>query len=159
MMRRATPIFAAIVTLAITTSAQAHVTVTPGEGVAGARQVYVVRMPNEKQVDTVRLDLRVPGGLRVTSVRQQPGWRMTLERSPSGSIVAIHWAGTLGPDQYAEFALQARNPEQSGEMRWAASQSYAGGLVMDWTGERGSKTPAPVTTVVPAAAMPEHAGH
>jgi len=158
-MRRATPIFAAIMAVAVTTPAQAHITVAPGEGAAGTRQVYVVRMPNEKQVDTVRLDLRVPEGLRVTSVRQQPGWSMTLEHSPSGSIVAIHCAGALGPDQYAEFALQARNPDQPGELRWAARQSYSDGLVVDWTGERGSKTPAPVTTIVPAVPVPEHAGH
>lgn len=159
MMRRAPAILSVLAALATASAAQAHVSVSPGEGEAGARQVYVVRMPNEKQVDTVRLHVRIPEGVRVTAARQQPGWTVTLERDPSGKVVAVHWVGTLGPDQYAEFALQGRNPDQPGELRWLASQTYAGGLVVDWTGERGSKTPAPITTIIPGMPMAEHAGH
>lgn len=149
-----------LLTMAIwSVPAAAHVTLSPSEGPADARQVYVLRMPNEKQADTVRLDLYVPKGMTVLSLRQQPGWDITVERDAGGRIVAAHWTGRLPADEFAEFALQARNPGMAGAIEWRAVQTYADGLVIEWAGEPGSKTPAPRVTIVPAASAGEHAGH
>jgi uncharacterized protein YcnI len=136
-----------------------HVTLSPAEAAADARQVYVVRMPNEKEADTVRLDLYVPDGMTVTSLRQQPRWDITVDRGIYGRIVAAHWSGHLPSGQFAEFAVQARNPHDAGTLTWRAVQTYADGLVVEWSGEPGSRTPAPRVVIVSAAVTGDHAGH
>lgn len=142
----------------LSTSAQAHVTLSPAEALAGERTVYAVRMPNERKVNAVRLDLAVPGGAKVSSFRQVPGWVLEVERGADGAIVGAHWTGTLPPDEYAEFAVIARNPDQPGDLVWRARQTYQNGEVVEWSGELGSKTPAPHVTIVSGAAA-DHSGH
>jgi uncharacterized protein YcnI len=47
-------------------AARAHVTVWPRQSQLGAREAYVIRMPNEKKAATVRLDAEFPPEARVT---------------------------------------------------------------------------------------------
>ena len=60
---RLIPIAAALLLLPM--AAFAHVTVWPKESTAGAHEKYEVRVPNEKQADTVAIEVRFPAGLRV----------------------------------------------------------------------------------------------
>ncbi|NBC35585.1 DUF1775 domain-containing protein [Novosphingobium sp. FSY-8] len=145
--------------LMLAPSVQAHVTLSPAQGVAGARQVYVVRMPNERRVDTVALDLQIPAALRVTGLQQAPGWTLVIDRDATGAIVAVHWTGALPPDQYVEFGLMAVNPATAAELRLSARQTYANGEVVAWNGEVGSRTPAPRVTIAAVAAPMDHSGH
>jgi hypothetical protein len=45
--------------------ASAHVVVRPAEAQAGKEEKYTLRMPNEKQVATVSVELTFPAGLKV----------------------------------------------------------------------------------------------
>lgn len=138
--------------------ALAHVTLSPTETHASERTVYTVRMPNERKVASTRLDLAIPGGVKVMSFRQVPGWALDVERGADGAIVGAHWTGTLMPEEYVEFAVMARNPDQPVELVWNARQSYADGTVVEWSGAPGSKTPAPRVSVT-AAVSTDHSAH
>lgn len=129
--------------LILAASANAHVTVWPKESGASAHEKYEVRVPNEKQVDTIAIEVRFPAGLRVTSLEQRPGWIAEPVRDHSGIIVAARWTGKLSPLQFAEFGVLAVNPAAQRDLVWNATQVFADGTKVEWSGAQGSKTPAP----------------
>jgi uncharacterized protein YcnI len=140
------------VVLAAAMPAAAHVSVWPKESVQGAREKYEIRVPNEKQADTVALEIRFPSGLKVSSFEQKPGWNTEPLRDSAGAIVGVRWTGKLPPQQFTEFGLLAANPATGGEIAWSATQVFADGTKVEWSGEPGSKTPAPRVMLKPAAA-------
>ena len=139
-----------IAALLIGTPAAAHVTVWPKQSSLGAREKYEVRVPNEKPVDTIGVEVRFPAGLRVTSVEQKPEWRAEALRDPSGRLIGVRWTGKLGPEQFTEFGLLAVNPASGGELSFTAIQVFADGTRVEWSGAAGSKTPAPRVTLIQA---------
>ena len=142
---RMIPLAAAL--LLVPVPAPAHVTVWPKESSAKAREKYEIRVPNEKQADTVAVELRFPAGLRVTSFEQKPGWMTEPIRDASGNAVGVRWTGRLAPQQFTEFGLLAVNPPAAGELSWTAVQSFSDGTRVEWSGPPGSKTPAPRVTI------------
>ena len=133
-------IFAAV--LAAAAPAPAHVTVWPKESVQGDREKYEIRVPNEKQSDTIAVEVRFPAGLKVSSFEQKPGWSTEPLRDASGAIIGARWAGRLPPSQFTEFGLLATNPGV-GELAWTTTQFYSDGSKIEWSGPAGSKSPAP----------------
>lgn len=131
--------------------AEAHVTVWPKESAAKAWEKYEVRVPNEKQVDTVAVEVRFPAGVRAMSFEQKPGWMTEPVRDPSGKTIGVRWTGKLPPQQFAEFGIIAVNPAVAGELKWTAIQTYADRTSVEWSGDKGSKTPAPRVTIRAAA--------
>ena len=55
--------------------------------------------------------------------------------------------GAIAPEQFEEFRFQARNPDASGPISFAAIQTYDDGEVVNWTGEPGSDSPASVVEI------------
>ena len=135
--------------LSASTTASAHVTVWPKESEPGSRERYDVRLPNEKQAETISLEVRFPFGMRVTSFEQKPGWMIEPLRDKSGAIIGVRWTGHLPPKQFTEFGLLAINPKTGEELTWPAIQGFADGSRIEWTGPRGSKTPAPRVSLKP----------
>ena len=140
----------AVALLSVSAIATAHVTVWPKQSVAGAHEKYEARVPNEKQVDTIAIELRFPAGLRVTAFEQKPGWMTEAIRDPSGKVIGVRWTGRLPPQQFAEFGLLAVNPQSAGELSWTAIQGFADGTKVEWSDPPSSKTPGPRVTIVPA---------
>lgn len=132
--------------------ALAHITVWPKQSVAGVHEKYVVRVPNEKQVDTVSIEVRFPPGLRARSFEQKPGWMTQPLSDQSGEANGVRWTGKLPPQQFIEFGLLAVNPKAAGEIGWSAVQTFADGSRIEWSGAPGSKTPAPRVVISPPAA-------
>lgn len=139
--------FTAAVLLTCGSAAAAHVTVWPKLSQAGAHEKYEVRVPNEKQVDTLSVELRIPKGVRIRSFEQKPGWTAEALRDSSGAIVGVRWSGRLPANQFTEFGLLAVNPSSGADLVWPAVQSFADGTRVEWTGAKGSKTPAPHVTI------------
>lgn len=137
--------------LLISSIAGAHVTVWPKTSAAGAHERYAVRVPNEKQSDTVTLEVRFPAGMKVTSFEQKAGWLTEPLLDSSGAITGARWTGRLPARQFTEFGLLAVNPPAAGEIVWTATQTYADGTRISWSGPAGSKTPAPRVTLGPSA--------
>ncbi|MDI3341259.1 MAG: YcnI family protein [Sphaerobacter sp.] len=148
----------ALMLLAASGVASAHVTVWPKQTTTGAFEKYTVRVPTEKDIPTVQVELIFPPGLRVSSFQPKPGWTYELQRDASGTITGVVWSGgAIGPGEFDEFAFIAANPEEPGELTFVARQTYADGSVVSWEGPAGSEHPASVTTV--AAGSGEGSGH
>jgi uncharacterized protein YcnI len=127
----------------------AHVTVSPKSSRPGAWEKYELRLPNEKAVATVSLEVRFPPGLRVVSFEDKPGWTIEPLRDSSGSIAGARWSGRLPPERFVEFGVVAVNPKTGSELVWTAVQSYADGTLVEWSGPGDSKTPAPRVVLSP----------
>ena len=146
-MIRVIRVAAALRISTLSVAATAHVTVSPKESAVGAHVKYVVRVPNEKQVDTVTIEIRFPSALRVRSFEQRPGWMTEPVRDASGTLIGVRWRGSLPPQQFAEFGLPAVNPAAAEDLAWSAIQSFADGTKVEWSGAAGSKAPAPRVTI------------
>ena len=139
----------------------AHVVVTPRESAAGAEQIYTVRVPTEGTVSSTTLELEIPAGLHVMQVTSGEGFTFDVKKD-GNRIVSITWKQEIKPKEFKLYTFTAHNP-QSGALQWKAHQTFADGSIVDWIGERGTKQPASVTTIVPkggakaaAPADPEH---
>ena len=133
--------------------ARAHVTVWPRTASHGAYERYVVRVPNEKDVATTRVEIRFPAEVRISSFLDVAGWKLEVLTDSAGKITGAVWTGNLPPKRFVEFPFVAVNPKEGARVVWPAFQTYAGNEVVEWTGPEGSKTPASVTTLTarPAA--------
>ncbi len=145
----------ALVLLALATTAgpvAAHVTVTPREAAAKSAPQLTLRVPTEKDVPTESIRVEFPAELQVLRLKPTAGWTAEIERNESGRITAITYAGSkISREEYQEFSLIARLPEQPGPIRLKAFQRYAGGIEVAWVNE-AEPQPAPTITVTPAVA-------
>ena len=139
--------FAAVVSLALSLVViNAHVVVSPRESTAGAEQLYTVRVPTEGTVSSTAVELDIPAGVHVMQVT--PGEGFTFDVKKDGDrIVSITWRREIKPKESALFTFTAHNP-QPGTLQWKAHQTFADGSIRHWIGERGTKEPASVTTIV-----------
>ena len=125
----------------------AHVVVTPRESQAGAQQIYTVRVPTEGTVSSTALELDIPAGMHVMQVASGDGFTFDVKKE-GDRIVSITWKREIKPKEFALFTFTAHNP-QPGALQWKAHQTFADGSMRHWIGERGTKEPASVTTIVP----------
>ena len=127
--------------------ADAHAVVYPKATAPGSYERYVLRVPNEKNSATTKVELRFPAGLRVTSFSDVPGWQLEIMTDSAGAITGAIWTGTLPPKRFIEFPFVAANPKTEATLVWPAFQTYADGERVEWTGPEGSKRPASATEV------------
>jgi len=144
--RRALVASAAFV-LAIPAALSAHAVVFPKASTTGAYERYILRVPNEKNVATTKVELRFPSDVRVTSFSDVPGWQLEVTRDSAQRIIGATWTGTLAPERFVEFPFVAVNPKTETHLSWPTYQTYASGERVEWTGAEGSKTPASVTAI------------
>ncbi len=146
--RRAIAAALALLTiLALPASLDAHAVVFPKASTTGAYERYVLRVPNEREVPTIRVEIRFPDAVRVTSFGEVPGWKLQLLTDTAQRIIGAVWSGGLAPKHFVEFPFIAANPKEATTLRWVAIQSYAGGETVAWDGAEGSRSPASVTVV------------
>lgn len=124
------------------TAASAHMTVSPQQSVAGAREKYELRVANERKSATITVEFHFPRGLRVTAVEQKPGWHAEALRDSAGTLTGVRWVGNLPAEQFTEFGLLGVNPAAAGELVFTAVQAFADGTKVEWSGTAGSKAPA-----------------
>jgi uncharacterized protein YcnI len=133
--------------------ALAHVTVWPRTAAPGGYERYVVRVPNEKNSATTRIEIHFPAEVRISSFQDVAGWNLQVLTDSAGKITGAVWTGTLPPKRFIEFPFIGVNPK-SGTTRlvWPAFQTYADGEVVQWTGPEGSKRPASATQLTTRSA-------
>lgn len=133
--------------------ATAHVTVWPRSAARGAFERYVVRVPNERNVPTTRVEIHFPAEVRISSFQEVAGWQLQVLTDSAGKITGAVWTGSLPAKRFVEFPFIGVNPKEGDRVVFAATQTYDGGEVVEWSGPEGSKTPASVTTLTerPAA--------
>ena len=129
-----------------------HAVVYPKASTVGAYEKYVLRVPNEKDVATTRVEIRFPADLRVSSFSDVPGWQLEVLTDSAKRIIGAVWTGTLAPHRFVELPFVAANPKAAATLVWPVFQTYAGGEKVEWTGPQGSKTPASSTSIAAAVA-------
>jgi uncharacterized protein YcnI len=132
-----------------------HVTVSPKETPSGAEQRYCIRVPSEKPLPTVSLEVEFPVNLAVSEVEAPPGWRAAARKDRQGRIVSGSWdGGAIPPRQVLEFGVVAHNPETSMTLTWKAIQKYQDGSEVHWIGPSRAQFPAATTNVQQRPGVP-----
>jgi uncharacterized protein len=165
-MFKKTLLATSVVALAIPAAAQAHVTLQPKTGVAGAYTRLDVRVPNERDdQSTSKIEVQFPDGFASASYEPVPGWDVKVTKkqlakpieTDDGEITegvnTITWtakseAAAIPPGAFKDFGLSVQIPGKPGDkLTFKALQTYTGGEVVRWIGAEDSDNPAPVVTV------------
>jgi uncharacterized protein YcnI len=156
-------------------TAQAHVHVHPDSTVAGGDSVLTFKVPTESETaSTTKLVLTLPSEHPFAEVaaRSMPGWKVAVvnDELPTPVDVAgttlttaahtVTWTAEpdsgIPPEQYETFELTVGPLPASGEVMFAASQTYSDGSVVAWdeptVGAEEPEHPAPAFAVTPATA-------
>jgi hypothetical protein len=149
--------------------AHAHITVAPASAPAGAYQTLVFKVGHGCDGSaTTAITVSLPEGVTAKPM-PKPGWTLDLVEGKLATPLQAHgktitravreitWRGGPLPDAYYdEFTVQAKLPDAPGRYAFKVGQQCEKGRV-DWADVvPGSKTPAPVLEVVPAAMPPHH---
>jgi uncharacterized protein YcnI len=146
---------AVLVALAVPAVALAHAVVFPKTSAPGAYEKYVLRVPNERDVPTTRVELHFPAGLRVVSFGDVPGWKLEVLSDTAQRIIGAVWTGVLPKERFIEFPFVAVNPKDSTSLTWPTYQTYEGGERVEWTSpDTASKTPVSATVILSDAGKP-----
>jgi uncharacterized protein YcnI len=132
----------------------AHAVVFPNTSTPGAYEKYVLRVPNERDVPTLKVELHFPQGLRVVSFGDVPGWKLQVLTDSAQRVMGAVWTGVLPKERFVEFPFVAVNPKDSSSLFWPTYQTYEGGERVEWTGPDSSKTPVSSTIVSDPAVVP-----
>ena len=132
----------------------AHAVVFPKTSTPGAYEKYVLRVPNERDVPTLKVELHFPQGLRVVSFGDVPGWKLQVLTDSAQRMMGAVWTGVLPKERFVEFPFVAVNPKDSTSLFWPTYQTYEGGERVEWTGPDSSKTPVSSTIVSNPAVVP-----
>jgi len=133
----------------------AHAVVFPKTSKPGAYEKYVLRVPNERDVPTIKVELHFPEGLRVVSFGDVAGWKLQVLTDSAQRVTGATWTGVLPKERFIEFPFVAVNPKDSTSLTWPTYQTYEGGERVEWTGaDSSSKTPVSSTTIGDPAVMP-----
>ena len=143
-----------LIALLLSGSAIAHIRIFPAESVQGAREKYTMRVPNEKQVGSSKIEGEFPADLQVYDFEFKPGWKIDFKKDDKGKIVGATWTGKIQPYEFVEFGMLAINPKQGVNLTWKFIQYYDDGTKEEFVGAAGSRLPAPVVTLKPAAPAP-----
>jgi uncharacterized protein YcnI len=135
-------------TFLLTTAALAHIRIYPTESAPGAREKYTMRVPNEKQVNSIRVEGEFPAELNVYDFEFKPGWKIDFKKDDKGKIIGATWTGKIQPYEFVEFGMLGLNPKEGAStLTWKFVQYYDDGTKEEFTGPVGSRLPAPVVTL------------
>jgi uncharacterized protein YcnI len=127
-----------------------HIRIYPNESTCGAREKYTMRVPNEKQVATIRVEGEFPAELNVYDFEFKPGWNIEFKKDAKGKITGATWTGKIAPYEFVEFGMLGLNPKEGSSLVWKFVQFYEDGQKEEFTGPVGDFRPAPVVTLKPA---------
>jgi uncharacterized protein YcnI len=125
----------------------AHAVVYPKTSAPGAYEKYVLRVPNERDIPTVKVEIRFPEGLRVVSFGEVPGWKLQVLADSTQRVTGAIWTGVLPKERFVEFPFVAVNPKDSISVTWPTYQTYESGERVEWTGPDSSYTPVSSTLI------------
>jgi uncharacterized protein YcnI len=134
-------------TLVAASVAFGHIRIYPTESTYGAREKYTMRVPNEKQVATIRVEGEFPKEINVYDFEFKPGWKLDFKKDDKGKIIGATWTGKLQPYEFAEFGMLGLNPKEGASLVWKFVQFYEDGTKEEFTGPVGSRLPSPVTAL------------
>jgi uncharacterized protein YcnI len=130
-----------------------HIRIYPMQSTFGAREKYTMRVPNERQSPTIRIEGDFPAGLDVYDFEFKPGWKIDFKKDDKGKIVGAFWNGRIEPYEFVEFGMLAINPKDGNpNMLWKFYQYYEDGFKEEFTAPPDAKMPLrpmPQVTLTP----------
>lgn len=132
----------------------AHAVVFPKTSAPGAYEKYVLRVPNERDIPTVKVEIRFPDGLRVVSFGEVAGWKLQVLADSTQRVTGAIWTGVLPKERFVEFPFVAVNPKDSVSVTWPTYQTYESGERVEWIGPDTSYTPVSSTLIVDSTPAP-----
>ena len=148
--RVTTLVMAGVAVLLTASALWAHAVVAPAVSTTRTYETYTLRVPNEKDVATVRVDIEFPPEVFVVSFAEVPGWELDVERNGTGRAVGATWSGELAPRRFVELSFVGVNPTEPTTLVWEVDQTYrgpAGEEIVSWSGPADSEFPASRTEV------------
>jgi len=136
-----------VITLLSGHLAFAHISIWPAESTNGVREKYTMRVPNEKQVATIRIEGEFPSGVKIYDFEFKPGWKIDFRKDDKGNIIGAVWTGKIVPYEFVEFGMLGLNDNESSSLVWKFIQYYEDGMKEEFTG--APKLPSPVTKLLP----------
>ena len=106
-----------------------------------------MRVPNEKQVPSSKIEGDFPAGLDIYDFEFKPGWKIDFKKNDKGKIVGATWTGKIMPYEFVEFGMLGINPKEGTELVWKFIQYYDDGTKEEFAGPVGSRLPSPVVTM------------
>jgi len=146
-------------------AASAHVSVFPKEAVQGSYEKFAVRVPTEKDIPTVKVEVKFPlDAVSVSRFEPKADWKYEITKDASGKITGVIWTATgegLSSTEFGEFYMTGKVADNASAITWKAYQTYKDGSIVEWVGAEGSDKPASVTKVTakPAGAAADSHGH
>ena len=147
-------LFVAVIALVCVQLASAHIRIYPTESSFGAREKYTMRVPNEKQVGSNKVEGEFPAELQVYDFEFKAGWKIDFKKDDKGKIIGATWTGKIQPYEFVEFGMLGINPKQGSNLTWKFIQYYDDGTKEEFTGPVGSRYPSPVVTLKPVSTAP-----
>src|SRR5439155_24883099 len=165
---------AGLITLTTAGIASAHVTakVLGEPAVQGGYTKITFRVPNEDNTaGTVKLELKLPAGAPMSSVRTKPmqGWTASVTKTKLDKPIKSHnteiteavstvtWTANpgvrIGPGEFEEFEVSAGPLPETDKLIIPATQTYDSGKVVEWkdqpaaAGQPEPEHPAPTLAV------------
>lgn len=141
--------------------AAAHVEVTSPGATEGEEGVLTFRVPTEKDVPTVKVEVVMPTDTPLTDVLISPkaGWTYALtmakpskpltneDGNPVTEIVSrVTWTATNGgikPNEFDQFQVLADPLPKASQLTFKALQTYGDGSVVSWIQEPVAGAPDP----------------
>ncbi|MDP8932066.1 MAG: YcnI family protein [Actinomycetota bacterium] len=174
MVQRVVVVAAVVGMLATAAPALAHVTVNPREAPQGGFAKLAFRVPNERDnASTTQLEVAFPSEPPIPNVRVKPhpGWTYLIDRRPlptpipaeggpiTHAVTKITWTATgpptaIKPDEFDEFEVSLRLPQEADQLVFPAIQTYSSGERVGWielpvAGAEEPEHPAPVLRLIP----------
>jgi uncharacterized protein YcnI len=154
--------------------AEAHPVFTQPQATAGAHWAGAIRLGHgcKGGLATTSLRVEIPAAILVARPQPKPGWTVAIEHAPLDApitqegrtlterVSAITWTGQLPDDQFDEFAIAAKLPDEAGRLAFPVVQT-CGAVSQRWDQPVEPDAPRPEFPAPALVLMPggEHAGH
>lgn len=160
--------------------AQAHVVFAEPEAAPNSYYAGFLRVSHgcgDSPTRSVRVE--IPEGINIARPQPKPGWRLRIEHAPlaipirteggheiTERVTAITWIGALPADQFEQFGIMMRLPDQQGQIHFPVIQTCASGeqrweqIPPQGAAWHSVSHPPPVLTLAsPQAPEEDHAHH
>ncbi|HVK19759.1 MAG TPA: YcnI family protein [Actinokineospora sp.] len=149
-------------------TASAHVSVSADNPVPGKYAKATFRVPNERDVPTVKLEVAFPADQPFgrAAVAPVPGWTATVKthkldvpitthhgETMTEAVESITWeGGEIKSGEFVEFPVSL-GPLPTANLVFKSLQTYADGEIVRWIDMGGAEAdhPAPVLSLAPVA--------
>ncbi|MEQ1820479.1 MAG: YcnI family protein [Terricaulis sp.] len=150
------------------TAAVAHVVFAEPEAAPNSYYAGFIRMSHGCGASPTRaIRVEIPDGVNIARPQPKAGWRLSVEHAPLATpirteggyelterVTAITWRGNLPADQFDQFGIMMRLPDQTGPLYFRVTQTCANGE-QAWTdippegaAWHSVPHPAPVITLI-----------